>query len=288
MSAILRQFAPKDDTKKTKTRPPLTHKPMLLHTRGMIRQHAQVFENLRDLIPHAKREQSMNSKDFVELTEIAADRFCDTVGVFETRHKRVSSECYFWIATMPNGPSINFFVSDAQSIENLRLIGNSLKGSRPILQFDPRFNDGGILEIAKWSLQRLFSVPFEDPHSKPFVDRTMSFIVESDSIVIRHYQIQWGENGEETELAEIGPRVVLEPNYVLAGAFRGHKIWSNADFVSPYKELKAQRKKQAELRNQAREKQAEREEKKMNLPVIEDPNAGLFDPQPRQQASDDE
>lgn len=276
MSAILRQFAPKEDKHKAKTRPPLTHKPMLLQTRGSIRQHAQVFENLRDLIPHAKREQSMNSKDFHVLDEIASDRFCDTIGAFETRHKKVSSECYFWIATCPSGPSINFFVRDAQSIESLRLIGNSLKGSRPILQFDPKFNDGGVLEIAKWSLQRLFSVPFEDPHSKPFVDRTMTFVVDGDVIVIRHYQIQWGENGEETELAEIGPRVELEPNYVLAGVFKGHKIWSNADFVSPYKELKAERRKKAELRNKAREKQAEREEKKMNLPVIEDPNAGLF------------
>ena len=121
MSAILRQFAPKEDKHKPKTRPPLTHKPMLLQTRGSIRQHAQVFENLRDLIPHAKREQSMNSKDFHVLDEIAADRFCDTIGAFETRHKKVSSECYFWIANCPSGPSINFFVRDAQSIESLRL-----------------------------------------------------------------------------------------------------------------------------------------------------------------------
>ena len=287
MSAILRQLAPKEDKHKTKTRMPLTHKPMLLHTRGMIHQHAQVFENLRDLIPHAKREQAMNAKDFVVLDQIAADRFCDTIGVFETRHKRVSSECYFWIATCPSGPSINFYVRDAQSIENLRLIGNSLKGSRPILQFDPRFNDGGVMEIAKWSLQRLFSVPFEDPHSKPFVDRTMSFIIEEGFIIMRHYQIQWGENGEETELAEIGPRVVLEPNYVLAGAFKGHKIWTNKEFVSPYKELKAERRKRAEMRNKAREKQAEREEKKMNLPTIEDPNAGLFVPQKTEEEDDE-
>jgi ribosome biogenesis protein BRX1 len=248
----------------------------LLSGKGLIREHAEVFENLLSLIPHAKRDQSIPSSDFAFIGDIAGDRHCDVVGVFETRHRKVNRECYFWIARVPDGPSVCFFVEDAQSINELHLIGNCLKGSRPILQFDPTFNDNGIYEISKNLLIQLFSVPFQDPHSKPFVDRTMVFVREENAIVIRHYQVQWGDD-QEVELAEVGPRVRLLPNLVLAGVFRGHKLWKDSDFVTPYQQVKAERKALAERRKKSRDRQAVKEERRGNLPEIEDPNAGLFD-----------
>jgi hypothetical protein len=68
----------------------------------------------------------------------------------------------------------------------------------------------------------------------------------------------------------------LLPVFVLAGVFRGHKIWKKEGFVSPYAEVKAERREKAELRKRSRDRKAVKEERKMNLPVIEDPNAGLF------------
>jgi ribosome biogenesis protein BRX1 len=219
----------------------------------------------------------MAPNEFVHLDEIGTDRHCDTVAAFETRHRHVNAECYFWIARIPDGPSINFFVEDAQSIKDLQLIGNCLKGSRPILQFDPTLEDGGVYAIAGNLLKRLFSVPFQEPRSKPFIDRTMVFFKDGPVIVIRHYQIQWGEDQEQTVLAEVGPRVRLLPNFVLEGAFKGHKIWKNATFVSPYQEIKAERREKAEQRRRGRERQATKEERRQQIPTITDPNAGLFE-----------
>jgi ribosome biogenesis protein BRX1 len=277
MAAILRQFGPKPEKEKSYTPSPMSHRPLLVSSKGLIRQHAEVFENLLDLVPHAKKDQSVRPEDFSSLDEIAADRHCDTDRIFETRHRRVVPECYFWISKVPEGPSISFFIEDAQSIQNLRFIGNCLKGSRPILQFDPGFDQTPSLSVAKSLLQRFFSVPFQERHSKPFVDRTMTFMLEGTTIVIRHYQIQWGEGEAETQLAEVGPRVRLSPVFILAGAFRGKKIWMDTDFTGPYKEVKKERREQAERKKIGREKQAQREEAKMNLPVIQDVNAGLFD-----------
>jgi ribosome biogenesis protein BRX1 len=276
MAAVLRRFKPPTEKPAKPARHPLSHRPLLLASKGLIHEHWQVFQDFLDLIPHAKKEQSMSSFEFVNLDEIAMDRHCDIVAIFETRHRRVNSECYFWIVQVPEGPSINFFVQDAQSVKDLKLIGNCLKGSRPILQFDPKLEDDGVYSIASNLLKKLFSVPFEDPHSKPFVDRTMTFFLRENVIVIRHYQIQWGEGEKPTELAEVGPRAELLPNFVLAGAFKGHKIWKNEAFVSPYAELKAERRAKAEARKRARERQAIREERRMQVPSIEDPNADLF------------
>jgi ribosome biogenesis protein BRX1 len=172
------------------------------------------------MIPHAKKDQALRSSEFINLGNIASDRHCDTIGLFETRHRAVNGECYLWIARTPEGPSVNFFIEDAQCIRWLRLIGNCLKGSRPILQFDPALEDDGVYAVAKNLLFRLFAVPFQDPHSKPFVDRTMTFLRDGEAIVIRHYQIQWGDDGTTTELAEIGPRVRL-PEFRACGGLEG-------------------------------------------------------------------
>jgi ribosome biogenesis protein BRX1 len=279
MSAVLRRFQPpagEPQRPPRPPRPPLSHRPLLLASKGLIHEHAQVFEDFLGLIPHAKKEQSMPPSDFVHLEEIAGDRHCDVAAVFETRHRRVNRECYFWIARVPDGPSVNFFIEDAQSIKDLKLIGNCLKGSRPILQFDPGLEDGGVFSISANLLGRLFSVPFEEPRSKPFVDRTMIFLRVGDSIVMRHYQIQWGEGEALTVLAEVGPRVRLVPHFVLAGAFKGHKLWKNEGFISPYAELKAERREKAAARKRGRERQATREERRLQVPVLTDPNAGLF------------
>lgn len=289
MSAVLRRFAPKTEEKKPRTHQPLAHKPLLLHNRGMIRQEAQVFDNFQACIPHAKSENSMTKKHYTELGEIAEDRRCDTIGMIETCHKRRIPEGYLWIAACPHGPSFNFYINDAQSIENLRLIGNAMKGSRPILQFDPKFDDGGVFELAKMSLQRLFSVPFQDKHSKPYVDRTMMFTIENGLIYIRHYQIQWGDGENDTDLAEIGPRVVLEPNFVLAGVFSGRKIWKNANFTGPYQEMVKEKRETAQRKNAMRDRQARKEEKKLSYPEIDnDPNHDLFVAQEAPKEEEDE
>ena len=76
---------------------------------------------------------------------------------------------------------------------------------------------------------------------------------------------------------EIGPRLQLLPVLVLAGAFKGAKVWGNDGFVSPYKKMKADRIRKAKRRMKDRDIQAKREERKQSIPKQEDPMKGLFD-----------
>lgn len=45
-----------------------------------------------------------------------------------------------WLARTPNGPSARFHVLNAHTMDELKMIGNCLKGSRPIVTFDSTFD----------------------------------------------------------------------------------------------------------------------------------------------------
>lgn len=47
------------------------------------------------------------------------------------------------------GPSAKFLVRNLHSMNELNMIGNCLKGSRPILSFDPKFDEKPHLNIIK-------------------------------------------------------------------------------------------------------------------------------------------
>lgn len=290
MSAILRRFgknAENEKEKKISKIGPNNHKPIIVDNKGLKHEHFLLLKDFIDLVPHAKKGSSIPSNEVIYLDEIATDRHCDTVAFFETRHKGINRENYFWISRVPEGPSFNFFVEDVDTIVQLRTIGNCMKGSRPLLFFDKKFDDNDHLLLAKNLLKRLFSVPYQNKHAKPFVDRAMSFFIdEKGSIDSRHYQVQWLED-ETINLVEVGPRFRLVPNFVLAGAFKGSKIWKNESFVSIYKQRKEEKKQRAQEKMRLRDKQAIREEKKMNIPEIEDPMKGLFD-EPNQAKSEEE
>ena len=276
MSALLRRFAAKDEAE-TEPTTLSGHKPIIAASKGLKYEYFSILEDFLKLIPHAKKGSSVPPNEVKFLDEIATDRHCDTVAFFESRHRGDNRECYFWISRVPEGPSYNFYLDGPVSINSLRTIGNCLKGSRPLLFFDPLFDGNDHLKMAKAMLNRLFSVPYQNKHSKPFVDRAMSFFIEeNETITIRHYQIQWEDDGSQ-RLVEVGPRVSLIPNFVLAGAFKGSKIWKNGTFVSPYKVNKEIRREKAIEKMKMRDRQAVKEEKKQKIPEIKDPMKGLFD-----------
>lgn len=288
MSAILRRFGKNGEKEEApKKIGPNNHKPIVIGNKGLKHEHVLLFEDFLSLVPHAKKGSTIPPDEIKFLDEIATDRHCDTVAFFETRHRGDFRENYFWIARVPEGPSFNFFVDDIHTIKQLRTIGNCMKGSRPLLFFDPNFGKNDQLLLAKNLLKRFFSVPYQNKHSKPFVDRAMSFFVDqNDSIVARHYQVQWNED-ETINLVEVGPRFRLVPNFILAGAFKGSKIWKNGSFVSIYKQKKEERIQKAKEKNRLRDKQAEREEKKQDIPEIENPMEGLFN-EPDESKQDNE
>lgn len=250
------------------------HKPVIMSCKGINHQVSMIHDDIVGMIPHAKKDSRIKQSDFVYIDEMASDLHCDTVILFENRH-RTQSEPYLWVARTPEGPSMSFYIKDTTSINALRTVGNCMKGSRPLLCFDPKFEDGSILSLAKKLFTRAFSVPYQDPRSKPFVDRTMSFCIENNHIIIRQYQIQWLET---PVLVEVGPRIKLLPTAIFAGVFKGKRIWKNEKFVGPFKINQMKRKDQQKKRIEARDKQAIKEEHKLSIPKQEDPMKGMFAP----------
>jgi len=145
---------------------------------------------------------------------------------------------YVWLAKV-GGPSIKLFASNVHTMDELRFTGNALKGSRPILSFDPGFDTAPELQLVKELLQQIFSTPLMHPKSKPFIDHMLAFYWLDGRVWLRHFQIaaehapELGRKAEEAALVEIGPRAVFQPVKILAGAFEGATLWENPKFVAP-------------------------------------------------------
>ena len=277
MAAIFNHLIPQKKKEKLHVQRPFVHKPLILSGKQMVGKHFELMQDFLSILPHAKKEDRVSDDEFYFLDETAFDNHCDTVILFETRARK--TEPYLWIARCPDGPSITMFIEEEESIQALQLLGNCLKGSRPILLFDPSFDSDDspnslAFKIAKELFIRAFSVPFQDPRSKPFVDHTLSFFRNDNYIEIRHYQIHW----DDESLLEIGPRVTFRPISIFQGAFKGHKIWKDKTFISPNKLRKEEKKKKSEARNRERDHQAVREERKSKIEKPKNPMKGLFKP----------
>lgn len=57
---------------------------------------------------------------------------CSNVLFFEARKKK---DLYVWLAKAPDGPSVKFLAANVHTMAELKLSGNHLKGSRPVLSF---------------------------------------------------------------------------------------------------------------------------------------------------------
>lgn len=87
------------------------------------------------------------------------------------------------------------------------MTGNCLRGSRPLLSFDPQFTKDPHYALLKELLTQTFGVPNHHPKSQPFFDHVYTFMILDNRIWFRNYQIL----SEDGALAEIGPRFVLNP-----------------------------------------------------------------------------
>ena len=74
-----------------------------------------------------------------------------------------------------------------------------------------------------------YGSPNQHPKSQPFFDHVFTFSVVDGKIWFRNYQIV----EESGSLAEIGPRMVLNPIKVFDGAFSGQTLWENGSYITP-------------------------------------------------------
>ena len=72
------------------------------------------------------------------LPELADLHNCNNTLYFEARRHE---DLYLWAAKTPNGPSIKMHVQNIHTMDELKMTGNCLKGSRGILSFAKEFDD---------------------------------------------------------------------------------------------------------------------------------------------------
>jgi len=74
-------------------------------------------------------------------------------------------------------------------MDELKLSGNCLMGSRPLLSFDTAFNESPVGRLLKEMFIQAFGTPKFHPKSKPFVDHVFSFSMCDGRIWFRNFQV---------------------------------------------------------------------------------------------------
>lgn len=135
----------------------------------------------------------------------------------------------------------------------VKMTGNCLKGSRPLVVFDSSFDSTPALQLMREVLSQAFGSPKGHPKVKPFVDHVLSFFLADGRVWFRNYQVVYdlvdpaeaarsavsGATGSSSKVAEkpvlveIGPRFVLNPIKIFAGSMSGATLWENPQWVSP-------------------------------------------------------
>ncbi|KAF9514444.1 hypothetical protein BS47DRAFT_1295023 [Hydnum rufescens UP504] len=209
---------------------------LMLSSRGVTHRMRHFMNDLEALLPHVKKDAKLDSKNHLHLLPELADLHnCNNAIYFEARRHE---DLYMWAAKTPNGPSIKMHVQNVHTMDELKMTGNCLKGSRGIVSFDSTFDTDEHWKLMKEVFTHIFSVPPEARRAKPFIDHILTFSVVDSKIWFRNFQIVEKDpskpNGPvSTSLVEIGPRFVLTPIRIFEGAFGGATVFSNPEFVTP-------------------------------------------------------
>eukprot|EP01041_Mallomonas_annulata_P002255 gene2255-4382_t len=210
---------------------------LIIASRGITARFRHLLEDLKKLIPHHKKDNKLDTKgDIQVVNEIAEMKSCNNCMYLECRKKQ---DLYMYLGKTPHGPSAKFQVVNIHTMDELKLTGNCMIGSRPILDFDAKFTTTPHWRVLKALLTDAFNTPSGHPKSKPFVDRVMSFFVVKNNIWIRNYQIvdkSDRTDGKETNLVEIGPRLVLIPIRIFNGSLGGATLYQNMSYITPNEE----------------------------------------------------
>ena len=224
-----------------------THKKkkvMVLCSRGVTSSNVELMEDLLKLLPHSKKDPKFDKKEpLTSIVDCAELSGCHVALYLEARKMK---DLYPWAGKVDGGPSAKFLVEQIRPMGDLRLTGNCLLGSRPILSFDGGFHKQPHLRVLKQLLADVFSPPKGHPKSKPFFDHVLSFSLLEGRVIVRHYQLVPPRDAkkDDTSLVEIGPRFALVPIRLLSGCFSGETLFANEAYTSPNmarSELKRQR-----------------------------------------------
>lgn len=233
---------------------------LILASRGITARYRHLLEDLKQLIPHHKKDSKLDSKgDIQVVNEIAEMKSCNQILYLETRKHQ---DLYMYLGKTPHGPTAKFHVVNVHTMDELKLTGNCMQGSRPLLNFDLKFESSAHWQLMKGLLTDAFGTPRGHPKSKPFLDHIMSFFIIKNNICtfvshhtalnvlhctyclflsagVRNFQIvdkSERKSDGDMSLVEIGPRFVLIPIRVFSGSLGGATLYQNPAFVSPNEE----------------------------------------------------
>ncbi|XP_033340888.2 ribosome biogenesis protein BRX1 homolog [Megalopta genalis] len=202
---------------------------LVFATRGISYRHRHLMDDLKTLMPQHRSESKIErAKNLQVVNEICEMKNCNKTILFEGRRKR---DLYMWFSNISDGSSAKFLVENVYTMGELKMTGNCLKGSRPLLSFDENFTNKAHYSLLKELLVQIFGVPNHHPKSQPFFDHVYTFSILDNRIWFRNFQILTEDGG----LAEIGPRFVLNPIKIYSGSFGGEALWENPTYISPAK-----------------------------------------------------
>jgi ribosome biogenesis protein BRX1 len=212
---------------------------LVLSSRGIGYRDRHLLQDLLDLLPHGKKDNKLDTKHGLDvLNELAMLKQCNNVLYLESRKR---SDLYLWLSRAGVGPSVKCLLQAVHTMSEVKLTGNCLKYSRPLLVWDAAFDSAPHWRLLKSLLHQSLASPKGHPKVKPFVDHALAFFILDARVWIRHYQIVDSEaatassssSSSSPQLVEIGPRLVLHPIRMFSGSFGGATLWENAEFVSP-------------------------------------------------------
>ena len=254
---------------------------LVLSSRGISYLHRHLLSDVVDLLPHGKKEHKLDTKNDLDvLNELALLKSCNNVLFFESRKH---TDLYLWCSRAGVGPSVKFHVQNVHTMAEVKMTGNCMKHSRPLLIFDAAFDSAPHLQLIKALLHTALGAPKGHPKVKPFVDHVLSFFHVDERVWVRHYQIVYNSATHidvqpnaptpsptappAIQLVEIGPRLVLCPIRVFSGSMGGATLWENEHYVSPNAlraQMKAARGREYSNRQRGTEKtRAHKEEARM-------------------------
>lgn len=246
---------------------------LVLGSRNMSGKDRHLLVDLRGLMPHAREHAKLEARDDLgdRLTELAAMYRCNTVMFVEARKHETA---FLWLAQAPAGPSVRFELVNVHTADELRMAGNCLKFSRPLIHFDKEFETHPHLRVIKSLLHQTFNTPRYHPLSKPFVDHVISFHFLDGRIWFRNYQIV---DTTPMQLMEIGPRFALNPLTILNGCVQGAVLWKNLGAQSPTEVRKTRKLRllQKQQENESLQQRAEKHREKLPA-AAPDPLDSLF------------
>jgi ribosome biogenesis protein BRX1 len=107
-------------------------------SRGLAGRFRHLMNDIMKMIPHHKKEAKVERKGAKDMVDdLCHERSCNNFMFFEARKHK---DLYLWIAKSPSGPSFKLQVQNIHTTDELKLTGNCLMYSRPMLSFDKSFD----------------------------------------------------------------------------------------------------------------------------------------------------